>query len=508
MGSRRRQFCVVALVCLMASILATYAVAQVSRVSLTNPGGQSSGGNSSIGNQVDAQRIVSDDGRFVVFESLATNLVANDSNTYAQVCPGNPPRITNIPASDIFLRDRTLGTTARVSVDSSGNQANSRSRRPAMSANGNFIVYQSEASNLVSGDTNGQQDIFLYDSSTGTTTRVSVVLGGPEANGSNAVASVSANGKQVVWESDATNFLGFVGGTPVDNNAVKDIYAYNGLTGVIKRMSVSSSGAQANGGSRSAAISKNGRFVAFRSNASNLVSGDTNGAFDVFLHDRDTTGGSNYDQPGTISTVRISVSTAGNEADGPSHQPYVSDNGRFIAFESQATNLIDNQTINPNQYRLIYVRDMLNGTTSLLRIRPTDGALPDGHCADACISNNGRYVAFHSVATSLIEGYIETVTCVTPFYDPCTSAPSPTPCLDVYFHDRDVSGDGTFDQTGDTSTIRLSLLNQEGNGASFYPSMSADGCYVVFESMASDLIGQGVDTNNLEDVFIWTRSCE
>jgi flagellin-like hook-associated protein FlgL len=224
----------------------------------------------SSGNQANALstvRAISADGRFVAFESFATNLVAGDTNG----------------VYDAFIKDTVTGVTTRVSTDSSGNQATGGySLVRAISADGRFVAFESAATNLVAGDTNGQQDAFIKDTLTGVTTRISTDSSGNQATGGTSfVTAISADGRFVAFNSFASNLV--AGGT----NGQRDAFIKDTLTGVTTRVSTDSSGNQATGGFGSyvSAISADGRFVAFESDATNLVAGDTNGERDAFLRD-------------------------------------------------------------------------------------------------------------------------------------------------------------------------------------------------------------------------------
>jgi Tol biopolymer transport system component len=170
-------------------------------------------------------------------------------------------------------------TTERVSLGPGGVQGNEQSSGPAISADGRFVAFQSAASNLVPGDTNGAQDIFVRDRQTGTTRRVSVGPGGVQTNAeaSSGVPAISADGRFVAFESDATNLV------PGDTNGAIDVFVRDRQTGTTRRISVGPGGVQGNSDSGGPAISADGRFVAFVSNASNLVPGDSNARFDVFV---------------------------------------------------------------------------------------------------------------------------------------------------------------------------------------------------------------------------------
>src|SRR5439155_932379 len=186
------------------------------RVSVDSSGAE--GNDESYGSSISA------DGQIVAFESMASNLVAGDTNSYA----------------DVFVHDRSTGLTERVSVDSSGAEGNSGSYDPSISADGQIVVFQSYASNLVAGDTNGVFDIFVHDRSTGLTERVSVDSSGAEGNGYSADSSISADGQIVAFESMAKNLVAG------DTNATYDVFVHDRSTGRTERVSVDSSGAEAN----------------------------------------------------------------------------------------------------------------------------------------------------------------------------------------------------------------------------------------------------------------------
>jgi Tol biopolymer transport system component len=246
-------------------------VAKVERVSVSTAGTQGDGASTYCA--------VSGDGRFVAFLSAADNLVAGDTNGHV----------------DVFVRDRQLGTTERVSVSTAGAQADADCLGPAISADGRFVVFSSAATTLVPADTNGKLDVFVHDRQTGITERVSVSSAGVQGDNNSAFPSISGDGRFVAFWSAATNLVSG------DTNAHSDVFVHDRQTGVTERVSVSSAGVQADGDSLvSPAISADGRFVAFYSSATNLVPGDTNAQADVFVGDR---------QLGT--TERVSVSSAG-----------------------------------------------------------------------------------------------------------------------------------------------------------------------------------------------------
>jgi len=212
---------------------------------------------------------LSSDGRFVTFQSYATNLVSGDTN--GDVDPNE--------GADIFVHDRQMGQTTRVSVSSAGVQGNNSSGSPSLSSDGRFVAFSSAANNLVAGDTNDTTDIFLHDRQTDQTTRVSESSAAVQGNGGSYKPSTSYNGRFVAFESHADSLV------DGDTNNTLDILFHDCQTGQTVRVSLSSADVQGNGASYNSSISDNGRFVAFHSWASNLVDGDTNNSFDVFVYE-------------------------------------------------------------------------------------------------------------------------------------------------------------------------------------------------------------------------------
>ena len=275
---------------------------------------------------------ISADGRYVAFYSTASNLVAGDTNNS---CDNDGDKVFNENCADIFVRDRQLGTTTRVSVATGGGQANGQSRDPAISADGRYVAFYSYASDLVPGDTNYScdnnrdgiytdncPDVFVHDRQTGETSRVSVSTSREQGNGLSGgccqPVSISADGRYVAFHSAATNLV--VG----DTNGKFDAFVHDRKTGVTHMLSTSSTGAQGNGDSGSPAISTNGRYVAFDSDASNLVPNDTNvcqmdadpeldPCIDVFLRDLgDTDGDGEWDPFDNCASIPNSSQTDGD----------------------------------------------------------------------------------------------------------------------------------------------------------------------------------------------------
>src|SRR5260221_594179 len=275
---------------------------------------------------------MSADGRYVAFDSEAHNLVSGDTNA----------------AGDIFVRDRWNGTTERVSVDSAGVQGNGFSFSPSISADGRYVAFHSSASNLVVGDTNGFTDVFVHDRQSGTTERVSIDSGGTQGNWESGLPSISADGHFVAFWSYATNLVAG------DTNGVPDDFVRDLWNGQTRRVNIASGGAQANNACYYSSISADGRYVAFSSLADNLVGGDFNGYYDVFIHDRQTG-----------VTDRMSVSSTGGEGDDDSgtNGISISADGRYTAFDSAGNLLVPGDT---NGIWDVFVHDRTaSGFTSL-----------------------------------------------------------------------------------------------------------------------------------------------
>jgi Tol biopolymer transport system component len=201
-------------------------------------------------------------GRLVAFASDATNLVPADGNG----------------VTDIFWHDRQSGETRRASVASNGAEANARSRQASISVDGLLIGFDSVASNLVPGDTNGALDVFVHDLAGGTTVRVSVDVNGGQGDGESAMGEFSGNGRFIGFSSSSAL-------VPSDTNGVWDDHVRDLATGALERVSVDSHGNQADSSCFGISLSGDGRFVAFTGYASNLVPGDFNGTQDAFIHD-------------------------------------------------------------------------------------------------------------------------------------------------------------------------------------------------------------------------------
>lgn len=177
----------------------------------------------------------------------------------------------------------SAGITTRVSVASDGTQANAHVDSFEISGAGRYVAFATSANNLISGDTNNTMDVFVHDRQTGQTTRVSVASNGAQQNGDAYACAISSDGRYVAFDSYASNLVSG------DTNGVPDIFVHDRQTGQTTRVSVASDGTPGNLDSAGASISDDGRYVAFSSWANNLVSGDTNNFYDIFVHDRGAT---------------------------------------------------------------------------------------------------------------------------------------------------------------------------------------------------------------------------
>jgi len=393
------------------------------------------------GDAISQAASVSADGRFVTFVSDATTFVPGDQNF----------------TFDLFVRDRQELLTTRDSISAASSEGNSWSGTGSISADGRFVAFSSGASNLAPEDTNEAPDIFVHDRVTGDTERASLASSGEQGNGWSVAPAISADGRFVAFRSDATNLVAG------DTNGVGDVFVHDRETGETRRVSVSSLGEQANNFSEGATISGDGRFVAFHSFATNLVPEDTNARPDVFVHDL-----------ASGVTELVSVSSAGVLGDGSSFAPSITPDGSVVAFASLAQNLVGGDT---NGEADIFVRDRASGTTQRVSLS-TGGAQGNGRSDLPSISADGDRIAFQSLANTLVEGDTNNA-------------------QDIFLNDR---------ATGETTRVSVStpslvLPRDEANGPSFSPAISADGMLIAFSSLASNLVD--FDLNEWGDVFAY-----
>jgi Ca2+-binding RTX toxin-like protein len=394
-----------------------------------------SGGTSA--NNIATGGVMSADGRYVVFQSTATNLVGGDLNGLF----------------DVFMRDTQTGTTTLISTATGGVQGNNVSSVASVTDDGRFVFFNSSATNLIGGDTNGALDVFMRDTLTGVTSRVSTTSVGGEANGASQNVDVTGNGAFIGFQSTANNLVGG------DSNGFSDAFVKNLSSGVVTRISVADDESQANGNSLVARLSDDGNRASFVSSASNLVATDTNGAVtDVFV--RDIAGG---------TTTLVSVSTGGTSGNGGSFGASISGNGRYVVFESNATDLVAGDT---NGATDIFVRDLQTNTTTRVSAAG-DGSQGDALSSQSSISADGRYVVFFSLSSNLVQGDTNGL-------------------RDIFLKDM---------VTGTVTRLSVAADGTELNDLSNTPQISADGHYVTFQSQATDT-GVGAEGNGTGfDVF-------
>lgn len=380
---------------------------------------------SSAGAEADAASfapVVSDDGRYVTFASNATNLAGVDPT----------PAVT-----DIFVRDLLTGTTERITA------GNGTSQTPSISGDGRWVAFESGATNLVPGDTNGCFDVFLFDRDTDTLIAVT------QGNGNSGSAAVSGDGTAVAFSSFASDLV------PLDT-ATGDVFRWDRLTATMTKASVSTAGIAGDNQSSIPNISDDGDVIVFNSLASNLVAGDTNGSWDVFVHDVSA---------GT--TEAASVSTAGVLAESTffgSGGAQVSGNGSYVAFYSSATNLVAGTSGTQ-----IFLRDLSAGTTS--HVSAGNGT-SGGSLIVPSVTDGGR-VAFTSFAALVAD--------------------------DTNFR-SDVYLSSPIERVSLTDALGQGTSSNSSNGAS-RPSVSGDGSVVVVQNSFSNIL---TGTSTLPNVVAYT----
>jgi hypothetical protein len=402
----------------------------VQRISISSSGAQANG---------PSQRArISADGRFVVFESTAPDLVAGDFNV----------------AQDVFVRDLLIGTTEIASVDDFGTLGAFGASDPAISGDGRYVLFDSP--DAYDPPDPGYGDVLLRDRQLGTTRRISLAPNGGPANGDSLFPEISSDGRWAAFLTQATNL---VPGADVNGPGVngRDVIVRDLVTGANERVNVSSAGVQSDMACHGVGINADGRFVGFWTRATDLVPGDTNGKNDVFVHDR---------LLGT--TERVSVGASGVQGNNDSlcwHVPMSAD-GRFVLFNSNASNLVTGDT---NGFPDLFVHDRLHGATERASVSVLSQEA-DNASTNAAISADGRYVVFDSIATNLTPGHV--------------------PSRGIYVRDR---------MAGTTRRIDLGLTGAQPNASCFDADVCADGARVVFHTLASNLVPS--DTNQSRDVF-------
>jgi hypothetical protein len=360
-------------------------------------------------------------------------------------------------ATDVFVRNTSTNQTVRVSESSGGVQGNAQSftTPQGISGDGRYVAFDSAASNLVPGDTNDSVDVFVHDMRTGETIRVSVSSSGQQGDANSIVPSISGDGRFVGFSSKADDLV------PHDTNDRLDVYLRDLQRGVTSRVSVSSEGRETNrysfllfGG-----LSDDGGVIVFESPGKTLVPGDTNGKYDVFL--RDVAAG---------TTTRVSVSSSGAQGNDDSFAGVVSGDGGTVAFSSIATNL-DASVPDDRHKADVFIHRLYGATTTVESISPRGRAGNKESCCSKMLSDDGQVVVFRSLASNLVAG-------------------DTNQKFDVFYRDL---------ANGHTIRASVSSTGAQANGDSSNAVVSRDGRWVVFVSDAPDLVRK--DTNNAFDTF-------
>jgi cysteine-rich repeat protein len=403
-------------------------------------------------------------GRFVTFSSAATNLVANDTNA----------------RNDCFVRDTFLGMTARVSVDSLGVEINKHCESPDISGDGRFVAFSTTATNLIPDDTNGDKDCYLHDRDTDgdsifdepgaiSTVRVSLEVSGAQRTRPSDFCRISEDGTTVVFQAKRTS-------------SNWDVFTYDVATGGIVQQNANDNFAAADGTAEEPSVSGQGRYIAFESSSSNLVPAAVGSSLDIYVVDRDTDENGIFDEPGSRAVYWATANTSGTGSNGPSRYAAISDDGLSVAFSSQASDLVANDSNNRVD---VFVHDLASGETLLLS-RNAAGNSGDADSYTPEMSGNGRFVVFASAATDLV--------------------PSDTNGKkDVFRYDRDPDRNGINDDTTSLPTVLESIASggsqgTDDSGVFRRPDISNDGLKTVFSSAASDLVAD--DANATRDIFL------
>ena len=467
---------------LLVSLLVVQAGAQTTtRVSVATDGTQA--------NMPVLQMGISADGNTIVFSSMASTLVADDTNNL----------------TDIFVHDRRTGVTRRINLQPNGDESTgfpglSTFWSQVASADGQFVIFESSDPELLPEKTTLVSDVFVHDRDAdgngifdedtaelpggevvpGTrNTRVSVSAGGGELNGFSRNGTISGNGRFVAFESNSISI-----GAP--NVGVSSLFLKDRETGDVELISRSSSGVAGNLLSSLSSVSHTGRHIAFGSAATNLVAGDTNNSGDIFVHDRVTD-----------RTVRVNVASDGTQANGLSTRPYISGDGRYVVFTSDSTNLVEGDT-NGAWDVFLHDRDAdgdgdfdLPDPVSTVRVNlqpdgsESAGLLPTGSGILPSISSNGRYIGFSTSAADLVAGDTNGI-------------------VDSFVLDRDTDENGIFDEPGTAQIRRVSVGpgGVQGNSAGDVWTQMANQ-FALFGSRSSNLVEN--DTNGIfaMDAFVF-----
>lgn len=382
--------------------------------------------------------------------------------------PALQPQATRINLLPSNFPTAYLGSHATGSTSTS----NGYSDNPSVTSDGRYVAFASDATNLVAGDTNAARDIFIFDYQTTLVRRVSVSQQGAQGNGASNSPAISGNGRYVAFSSDANNLI--VG----DTNGFSDIYVVDVITGLISRVSVATGGGQANNPSFRPAISSTGRFIVFESSATNLDTAYTvaSGSH-IYLHDRDVSGSGTFDTAGNVSTRLVDVDSATPAsvvANAGGIQAAISSDGSTIAFSSRGTNLVAPATTAARQHVYTRARTNVGTATSgirLISVADTTAAEGGADSQTPSLSSTGRYVAFASLASNLVAADNNQVSDIF-VYD--TAAPVGTPIV----RRMSVSSGGVEGYDPSAASFRLGSIN---------PTISSDGRFVAFASLAANL---------------------
>jgi Concanavalin A-like lectin/glucanases superfamily len=407
---------------------------------------------------------ISADGMYVLFNSRATNLT--------------PAQVEGNTAADVFLWNRATGQVTLVShvAGSSDRTGNGQSLVGSMSQDGAYIAFESSASDLTTGDSGFSDDVFVWKRTTGNVTLVSHAFGSPgtPANGISSFPSGSSDGAYVLFQSSATNLVR----NQSDNNGGGDLFLWDRATGKVRLVTHApdSPNRAANGESypTDRGFSGNGRYVAFESRATNLISGqvDSNGDLDVFLWERDT---------GRIRLLSHAANSPTLTGNGSSFVSGISNDGSYVGFVSRATNLVAGQNDSNGDLDL-FLWERASGKVRLISHAAGSTTLAGNRRTDSArISADGKYMTFRSEATDLMVGLNDG-----------------NDRADAFIWHR---------PTGKTSLISSSseVADMTANGATFARFISANGAYVVIDSGATDLVSGLNDGNSNSDTFIWER---
>jgi len=363
------------------------------------------------------------DGRYVVFDSDATDLVPGDTNGVA----------------DVFRKDMFTQEIVRCSTNAAGGEVqNGPSFWPSVSADGRYVAFSSLANDIVGASTLNRLHIYRKDLLTGAIERCSIGLGGAEANENSVETSITPDGRYIAFSSVATNLV------PNDTLGLIDIFRFDIVTKATVRCSTSAAGGEANGGSDLPSISASGRYVTFTSLATNIIAGTTPGRQHIYRKDLNTQ-----------AIELCSNSEAGTEADNSSGWPSISADGRFVAFMNPATNLVPNDT---NTVEDIFRKDLLTKQVVRCSTDSTNGQSNNVSIFPS-INSSGRFVTFMSAATNLVPGDTNAFT-------------------DVFRKDL---------LTSQTVRCSITATGTEPNANQLFTAISADGKYVAFVSQATNL---------------------